>query len=161
MKSRMKFLVLFFAPAFSIIILSFFNIRLVTEVKGNVEQAIWVSCTFALYYIVLICWKSKLSSLPLILVALIFSILFLPVRQNIAIVNYVQTETDLYWLERSYLANTLKVFTSSNNIFLTPQQLYLATETVRHAYIELDEQGQLFLVYSEDLSNTEYTRQKL
>lgn len=162
MNSRMKFLTLFLIPLVFIISLNIFGIRIITEVKGNVEQAIWVSCVFLAYYIIFIFWGYRLAVSPsLIIIITIFSLLFLPIRQNIAVVNYVQTETNIYWLERSYFTGTLKVFGAPDRIFLKPQQLYLKTTITHDAYLELDAQGQPILVYSKSLSDSEYARQKL
>lgn len=151
MNWRMKFLMLFLVPLVLVISFNMLGIRITTEVKGNVEQAIWVTCAFIAYYAVIIFWGFRLTvSPPLIITVIIFSLLFLPVRQNIAIVNYVQTETDLYWLERSYLTGALKVFVAPDKAFLKPQQLYLKTSITPVAYLELDADGQPTLVYSDN-----------
>lgn len=159
----MKTLVFYLIPFIIVISLDIAGISLLTEVKGNSGQAIWVSCAIAVYYFFIIFWHNKLDkALIRILWITILALLFLPVRQTIAIVNYVNTDNNIYWLERPYWGEgVLQVFVATESIFIRPEKIYQDTETTHEAFLELDPEGRVILVYSRDASDQTYHRHAL
>ena len=163
MNRRMKFVTLFFLPLALILCLNFFGLRMASEVTGNLGYGIWVSATIGLYYAIIIVWRFRsAAALPVILMSAIFALLFLPVRQNITVIDYVKTDNNVYWLERSLLTGALKVFVAPDGAMLKAQQLYEHTEVTHAAFLELGPQSDKpVLVYSNAASAAELQRQVL
>ena len=159
----MKFVTLFLLPLAFILSLNFFGLRMATEVTGNLGYGIWASAIIVLYYAIIIIWRFRsAAALPIILMSAIFALLFLPVRQNIAVIDYVKTDNSVYWLERSFVTGALKVFVAPDGVVLKAQQLYVHTDVTHEAFLELSPQGEKpVLVYSTTASVAEYQRQVL
>ena len=159
----MKFVTLFLLPLAFILSLNFFGLRMATEVTGNLGYGIWASAIIVLYYAIIIIWRFRsAAALPIILMSAIFALLFLPVRQNIAVIDYVKTDNSVYWLERSFVTGALKVFVAHDGVVLKAQQLYLHTDVTNEAFLELGQHGEKpVLVYSTTASVAEYQRQVL
>lgn len=162
MNSQMKLLALYSMPFILVGMLYIFEIRLLTEVTGNTGISIWITATLCLYYVIVIFLNNSLNKLPkVILIISCFAIVFLPVRQNISVVDYVQKDSEIYWIERSYPTGVLKVFFAEKGIFMKADKLYQDDEITHKAYLVLDPDGSTTLVYSRKPSDEKYYRHEL
>lgn len=162
MNSQFKLLALYFLPFILVSTLYLWGGKPVTEVTGNTGGALWVTGFLCAYYIAIILLFGKLRFSPaLMIVTLLLALMFLPVRKNISVVDYIKTDSEIFWVERSYISGVLQVFVAEQGIVLKPKKIYQNDEITHEAFLELGSDGVPTLVYSERASDEIYQRHDL
>ena len=86
------------------------------------------------------------------------SIIFLPVRQNISVVDYVKNENDkIYWIERTYLDGFIRVFESNDSLILTETGVISSDGPIHEAYLKTLPSSRVVFVYKENSADKELT----
>lgn len=131
----------------------------VTEIRGNVGLGVVLTSVIALYYVGVAWLVGGLKALPYLLGMAILALVFLPVRQDIAVISTITADEDILWIERSTVGEYVRVFHAEDGFLLQPQQLLELDETVYEAYLERDN-GSVFLVHRVT-ADDDYQRQPL
>lgn len=185
-RAKLIGLLLYGLPFLLVAGLHYFELYFVTEITGyqGVGQGIsqLLSGLFVVYFIGIVfvthlsfrapIWKQKsLLKIPVTgLVICILALLFLPVRQKIAVVQVLPVEQGLYWLERPYFTGAVKVyyahyqvnkFPPFSQLFIQPRLVYQDQQGAHEAFLEVDTTGRVVLGYSKQPSDQSYLYQSL
>ena len=106
-----------------------------TEVYGNSGVNIIYTLSIFLYYIVVSLKFFNIEKALVYLLAIsIVSILFLPVRKNISVIQSIEFDAKTYWVTRPYWGDGIKVYSSEYVIFfLKPRAIYSSGENIKIA----------------------------
>ncbi|MGM0525955.1 hypothetical protein [Idiomarina seosinensis] len=145
-----KSILLFYALPFIASLFSyFFQFSFINEVTGNHGVGLIVTVIISLYFIILtlLAFGLKEAVVPLLSLA-ILALMFLPVRQNISVVSTLKSDSEIYWIERSYFTSFLSVHKANNEIIMKPERVRLIENAVYDAQLEAIE-GEVYLLYKE------------
>ncbi|CAM3697440.1 hypothetical protein [Rheinheimera salexigens] len=158
MTSKLKRLAIYLLPFLAVIELNVFGVGFLTEVTGNTGQTVWILLALIVYYLIVLLWHKSLAKTPIIILTLlIFSLMFLPVRQNISVISYVSKDADIYWLERAYFTGEVSVFVAPKSLLLARKKLLQREDIAYEAFLQLTEKGEVILVYADSAADNSTT----
>lgn len=158
MLKKKSALLLFALPFLITLIFYSFGFNFINQIIGNKGIGILITLSIAIYFLVvaLLSFKPEKATVALLTVA-ILALMFLPVRQNISVVSTLKIDSKVFWIERSYFAGSLSVFSAENRVLIKPERLYLTDDVIYEAYLE-DKSGEVHLVYKKDKDDSYLSR---
>lgn len=145
-----KSILFFYALPFIASLFSYFcQFSFINEVTGNHGIGLIVTVIISLYFIILtlLAFGLKEAVVPLLLLA-ILALMFLPVRQNISVVSTLKSDSEIYWIERSYFTSFLSIHKANSEIIIKPERVRLIESAVYDAQLKVIE-GEVYFLYKE------------
>lgn len=150
----------FLIPFLATFILWIADLRLITQVTGNQGLGLLLSGLIFLYFSIgiLLFSSDNFERSVAVFFFVLTSIIFLPVRQNISVVDYVKNENDkIYWIERTYLDGFIRVFESNDSLILTETGVISSDGPIHEAYLKTLPSSRVVFVYKENSADKELT----
>jgi|AntRauMFilla1563_2_1112583.scaffolds.fasta_scaffold59200_2 hypothetical protein len=114
--------------------------KFINEVEGLNSSTLVIPFILLVYYLTIIALIKSVSRVAILVLCLaILGVMFLPIRQNISIAHNIETQTEVFWIERPYWSGSVSVFKSKKNVVLVPEKLFFEESGMHEA--RLDQTG--------------------
>jgi hypothetical protein len=157
MMRKIKLLTLYSLPFIAVALFHCLDTTFLTAITGNAIYSVFITFSFLFYFLTIIGLNGTWKSSPIaILTILILSIVFLPVRKDISIIDYITQGDKIYWIERHYISGEIVVYSGNMQPLTKRSQVYVIDETTHGAYLDFNSDGNLILAFSKAKSPEKY-----